>query len=197
MQTDPTSVSDILDRIEALTKKRDKVPFCDMIEAMGHRSYGPLLIIAPLIDILPIGSIPGLPSVLALFLLLVAVQMLLGRKHLWLPAFLTRREFSAKLVARSIGRARPVGKRLDRWFHGRLRVMTTTPFVRSAAVIVMVLAFTVPFLEIIPLATTVPMLPIAGFGIALLFRDGLLMLIAIAIAIGAWSLGGFWLFDRL
>lgn len=58
-----------------------------------------------------------------------------------------------------------------------------------AAGLCILLALTVPPLELLPFATTAPMAAIAAFGLALLVRDGLLMVIATLLAGAAVVLG--------
>lgn len=114
MADEPHSVGDILDRLDELAGEKDEVSLGQTIEAFGNRSYAPFLVIIPLIDISPIGSIPGLPTLLALVIVLTAVQMLFGRKHLWLPGFLANRSLSSEKVKKAVKKVRPVGERMDK-----------------------------------------------------------------------------------
>jgi hypothetical protein len=186
---EPHSVGDILDKLRELAGKGDKVHLGDIVEAMGKRSFAPFLMIPALIDISPVGSIPGLPTFLALVIAITAVQLLIGRDHLWLPGFIARRSRKSEDVKKAADKLDGLARRLDRWFHGRMRRFTTKPFQRIAAALILVLTLTVPPLELLPLATTAPMAAIAAFGLALLVHDGLLMLIAGAMSIGAVALG--------
>ena len=188
---DPQSVGDVLDRLQELGEQAgdDKVRLGDMLEAMGHRAYGPFLIVLPMIEISPVGGIPGLPTALALVLALLAVQLIIGRKHLWLPGFLANRGMKGGNLVKVADKGRPVARRMDRWFHGRLPALTKGPMVRVAGVAVLLLCLTVPPLELLPFASTAPMAAIMAFGIALLVRDGLLMLVACALSVGAVALG--------
>lgn len=182
MAEDPTSIGDILDALENLAGKQDRIAFGDVIEAFGSRSFGPFLLLPALIDISPIGSIPGLPTVLAVVILIVAAQLALGRDHLWLPGFLKQRSVSSAKVGKATKKARKPSVWADRWFHGRLPALMHGPFVRVAAIACILLAFTVPPLELLPLATTAPMAAIATFGLALMVGDGLVMIVAIILA---------------
>ena len=65
---------------------------------------------------------------------------------------------------------------------------------RRAAAVVVALCCTVPPLELIPFASSAPMLAIAAFGLAILVRDGLLMLVALALSALAVGLGGYFWF---
>ena len=192
MADEPHSVGDVLDTLRELANGGD-VEIGHATEAFGSRSYGPFLIIVPLIDISPVGGIPGLPTAMAIIVFLVAIQIVLGRKHLWLPGFVARRKVSADKVRKVADKTRGVARFLDRWFHGRLPKLTQGPFVRAAGVMVILMTFAVPPLELLPFATTAPMVAILAFGLALMVRDGLLMIVATALAAGAVAIGfGLW-----
>ncbi len=189
MADEPHSIGDILQRIEELARDQDEVALGDVVETLGHRGHGPFLLVPALIEISPIGGIPGVPTALAAIIILFAVQMLIGRKHLWLPAFLRRRSLSSEKVCKATDKLQGFARFMDRWFHGRLPKLTQGPFVRVAALLCICLALTVPPLELLPFASTAPMAAIAAFGLALLVRDGLLMIIAALLALVAVGVG--------
>ncbi|KQN91650.1 hypothetical protein ASE90_02320 [Sphingomonas sp. Leaf67] len=188
---DPHNVGDVLDRLQKLGEHAggERVRLGDMLEAMGHRAYGPFLIVLPMIEISPVGGIPGLPTALAAVLALLAVQLVLGREHLWLPGFLADRGMTGRKLLMVVDKGRPIAKRLDQWFHNRLPALTKGPMVKVAGVAVILLCLTVPPLELLPFASTAPMAAIMAFGIALLVRDGVLMIVACALSVGAVALG--------
>ena len=183
------SVADILDKLREVADKHDKVSIGDMLDAIGDRSYGPAIMIPALIEISPIGGIPGVPTFLALIIGLTAIQLLLGKEHLWLPAFIQNRSVGGKKLHEAADKLDGLAKRLDKWFHGRMPRFVKGPWPRIAAAMVIVMCCTVPPLELLPFASTAPMLAIAAFGLALLVKDGLLMLIALALSIAAVVLG--------
>lgn len=189
MADGPGSIGDILDCLEQVAAEEERVTLGKTVEAFGSRSHGPFLLIPALIDISPVGGIPGLPTLLAAIIAIVAAQLLLGRRHLWLPAFLERRSLSREKACKAIRQLRGPARFLDRWFHGRMPRFTRGPFVRIAAGLCIVLALAVPPLELVPFATTAPMAAIAAIGLALLVRDGLLMLIAAMLAVAAGVAG--------
>lgn len=195
MAVDPKNIGGILDRLNELAGRGGQVSLGEVTEALGNRSHGPFLLVPALIEISPVGGIPGVPTVLALIIVLLAVQLLIGREHMWLPGFLARRSVSSDKTRKAAAKLRPVARVMDRWFHGRLPKLTQGPFVRVAAGLCILLALTVPPLELLPFASSAPMLAIAAFGLALLVRDGLLMIVATvlagaAVAIGLGMLGG-------
>jgi hypothetical protein len=188
MADEPQSVGDVLDKLKELSDEGN-VEIGHLLQAFGSRAYGPFLVIVPLVDISPVGGIPGLPTAMALVVFFIAVQMVLGRKHLWLPGFVTRRKLPADKVRKVSEKTRGLARFLDRWFHGRLPRLTSGPFVRIAGLAVMLLTLAVPPLELLPFATTAPMVAILAFGLALLVRDGVLMIIAFILAAAAAAIG--------
>ncbi|UVI39629.1 exopolysaccharide biosynthesis protein [Qipengyuania spongiae] len=188
------SVSEILDKLRGLADAKNRVSIGDVLDAIGDRSYGPALILPALIEISPIGGIPGLPTFLAIIIALVAVQLLFGKEHLWLPQFIQKRAISGDKLHKAADKLDGMAGRLDRWFHGRLTRFVKGVWPRIAAGFVILLCLTVPPLELVPFASTAPMAAIIAFGLALLVRDGLLMLIAlgaglISIGVGAGLIG--------
>lgn len=188
--SDPQSVGDILDRLRQLgaASGEDKARLGEALEAMGHRAYGPFFIILPLIEISPIGGIPVLPTTVALIMALLAAQLILGRDHPWMPGFLINRGVKGQKLVMLAEKMQPFGERIDAWFHDRLSAFAKGPMIRVAGVAIILLCLTVPPLELVPFASTAPMLAILAFGIALLVRDGLLMLAACTIAVASCAI---------
>ncbi len=188
------SVGNVFDHLDESARQRDEVSVDDIVKALGDRSYGPFLIVPALLELSPIGGVPGVPTVLATIIILFAGQMVFGREHFWMPQLLSERSVSANRLKKATQKMRPLVGWLDRWFHGRLPMLTTGPFIRIAAVACIILALTVPPLELIPFASSAPMAAIAMFGLALLVRDGALMiaaslLAAVAVAVVFGMLG--------
>lgn len=194
MAQDRQSVSEILDRLGKVADRYGEVSLGKIVEALGSRSYGSFLLVPALFALTPIGGIPTVPSIIAAIIVLFAGQLAVGRKHLWLPEVLAKRSISHDRLHTALQKLKPFGSWLDRWFHGRLPLFTRGPFIRVAAVASVLLALTVPPLELLPFASAAPMAAIAMFGLALLVHDGALMLVAnlaagVAVAVGLGLLG--------
>ena len=187
---DPRRVEEVLDRLEKVGRAKS-VTIESMTEALGERSYGPFLLIPALLDISPLGSIPGVPSALAAILLIFSIQIVIGRKHLWLPTFIRHRSIAPERLQKSIKAIRPMGRWMDRLFHGRLSAMTKRPAVRASGAACVAMTLLIPPLEILPFATTLPTATIGMFGLGLLVRDGLLMIGGFVMSILA-TVGGLW-----
>lgn len=61
--------------------------------------------------------------------------------------------------------------------HGWLPALATPQVYKLAAGLCILLAVVVPALEIIPFGAAIPMFAIAGFGLGMTLKDGLLMLL--------------------
>lgn len=174
----PKDVCGILERLTEVGDQNDKVSIEDIVGAFGSRSYGPVLLVPALIGVSPVGGIPVVPTILALTLFLIAVQLVFGKDHLWLPGVLKNRSVEGEKLANAAEDMEGVGKWMDKLFRGRLKIFTGPTAGRIAAGIIALLCMSVPPLEFLPFAVVLPMAVIAAFGIALTVRDGVLMLIA-------------------
>lgn len=185
MTQEPHSIEEVLEGIEDLGEHREEVCVGDALDEFGRRSFGPILLLLPLIELSPIGGIPGVPSLLALSIGLIAGQLLLGRDHVWLPPFIERRAINGDRLARAAHHLDGVAAAMDRWFRGRLKWLTVGAWPRAAAAVILLLCCMVPPLELLPFASSAPMIAVAAFGLALMVRDGLLMLVAFTLSLGA------------
>lgn len=89
------SVGDVVNGIERIAEAEDEVSIDDLLDEFGDRSFAPLMLILALIGVSPVGAIPSVPTIIALCIALIAAQMAWGRKHVWLPGFITRRGVSS------------------------------------------------------------------------------------------------------
>ena len=195
MASTPHSVGDILDCLDELSEECDEVTVGRIMDAFGTRTFGPAIMVPALLEITPVGAIPGVPTFLAATIALVAAQKMFGKRHLWLPGIISNRGVSGEKLAKGSRKLRGLAAFMDRHFHRRLKFMTRPPFSRIAALVVILLCASVPFLEVLPFASSVPMLAIAGFGLAMLVRDGLLMGLALAASLSLAGVMGYDYFD--
>jgi len=156
-----------------------------LLDRIGRRSFGPLLVLPAMIAFTPLGGIPVLPSVMAAMVIVVAGQLLLNMDHFWLPAMVLRRSVDARKLCASADYLRRPAAWIDKLIRPRLTWLTREPFIHIAAFLCILVAFTVPPLEVIPFAGTVSWIAIGVFGLALIAHDGLLALVAFLFAIGS------------
>ncbi|MCR4267818.1 exopolysaccharide biosynthesis protein [Nitratireductor sp. ZSWI3] len=154
---------------------RDKVTVGEIRQALGDRSFATLLIFFCSLNLLPFP--PGSTLILGPPIVLVAIQMVLGNRTVWLPRFLLRksisgdkfRHMSEKLIPRLIWLERLIKPRYWPFARGHAdRIIGTVALVLAVAV-------TLP----IPLGNWFPAFSCALVGLALSERDGILLCIGV------------------
>ena len=71
-----------------------------VVETMQGRGFGPLLLAPTLMVLLPTGAIPGVPTLGALLIVLVAGQLVAGKRTPWVPGGCARCRSNARNSAR-------------------------------------------------------------------------------------------------
>ena len=155
-----------------------QVSVAEAMQAIGNRSFGPLLLVPGLIGLSPIGAIPGVPGVMAVIVMFVAVQILTGRDHAWLPDFLVRRSIDTARLRRVVKTIYPYARRVDDFLSPRFTRLTTGFFFYVLAALCLLVAIVTPVIELVPLAGIVPNAAIVAYGLAITAHDGLWALAA-------------------
>ena len=182
---EPESVGEVLGELDELAAHQEKVRIADVLDDFGGRSFGPIIMLPALLELTPVGGIPGVPTFLALIIAIAAFQLLLGKEHIWMPDLIQNRAVGSKKLHKGLGKLRGIANWLDSHSHGRLENLTDGIWIKVAAVVVILLCCTVPPLEFLPFASSAPMLAIAAIGLALTVRDGVMMLVALLLASAA------------
>jgi hypothetical protein len=169
-------LSDIL--VEVAESGRETVSVSDLLRAVGERSFGALLVVFAMPNVLA-GVLPGLSVVLGVPLMLLSLQLLVAADRPWLPARLLRFELRRTDLASPVARIVPHLRRLERALRPRLLLLTGPWAERLAGAACLVLSLMV-FLPI-PFANLLPAVGIVLFGLAMLERDGLVALAAAAV----------------
>lgn len=178
-------MGEMLDRFETLAEDEDEVSVDGLLGAVGRRSFGPLLLLAGIVLSAPgISDIPGTPTILGVFILVVSLQILFGREEVWLPGWMLRRTLSGerlKKMASSKWIRRPAGW-VDSFVTERLRFLAGPRMNRVVAAATTILALISPVTEFIPLSSMGVGAAVVAFGISLIAKDGLMTLIGLAIS---------------
>lgn len=187
---DEPSLSRVLDTLEE-TADEDRVTVDSILEGFGDRSLAPILLVPALITATPISGIPGVPTITGLIVGLIVVQMLMGRKTLWVPRMIGTRSLSSdKLIKAVTFLRKPVGW-LDRMMKPRLSWLAKRPWNYLALATCLLIAVTTPVMELLPFVITIAAVAIGIFAAGILMRDGLVILLGYAVTIGvaftAWS----------
>jgi len=169
----------------------DTVPVRALHETLGTDSFGPILVVAGLLCLTPIGVVPGVPTGLAVVVLLLSVQFVAGRERIWLPDFILDRHLDAERLEKSLRILKRIAGPVDRLFTPRLSFMVEGRGTRFVGGFTAGMALFIPPLEFVPFTVTIPAVTIAAIGLGLLTRDGLVVLGALIFAgLGFLIVGG-------
>ncbi|WP_417339155.1 exopolysaccharide biosynthesis protein [Halomonas kashgarensis] len=180
--------------MDNITNRTGKISMDDVVEAVGRRSFGPLLLVTGLITLAPVvGDIPGMPTLMALMVLLVTVQLLAGREHFWLPNWLLKRSMSRRKFDKGLHWMRKPAGWIDHVLSVRLPWLTGYIGIRLTAVACLMIALAMPPMEVVPFTANGAGLALTLFGLGLVARDGVALLLAFVItgATFAFVLGNF------
>jgi hypothetical protein len=186
---EPTTMEQLLDRICEADERKDRLSLRDVLRAIGRRSFGPLLLLAGLVTLAPvIGDIPGMPTLVGLFVALTVGQLLFGREHFWLPGWLLNRSLQRERVEKAVRVLRRPARFIDRLLRPRLQIFASQPATYAIAVMSLCVAGAMPFLEVVPFSANIAGGALAAFGLALISRDGLLALLAFGLTFTTFAM---------
>jgi hypothetical protein len=186
---EPKTVEQLLDRICEGGEGKEELSLRDVLRAIGRRSFGPLLLLAGLVTLAPlIGDIPGVPTVVGLFVVLTVGQLLFGREHFWLPRWLLNRSLQSAKLGKAVDVLRRPARFIDRLLRPRLQLLASQPATYAIAVMSLCVAGAMPFLEVVPFSANLAGAAFAAFGLALISRDGLLALLAFGLTFTTFAM---------
>ena len=177
----PETLEQLLDNIADAARERDRITLQQVVEAVGYRSFGPLLLMVGVVTTSPLSGIPGVPTVLGLLILLVAVQLLVGRRHFWLPQWLLRRWVPNRKLNQALGKMQPPARFVDALLRPRLTMLVRRHGTTAIALVCVVVTAVMPLLELVPFSASLAGVALAAFGLALVAQDGVVALIGYAL----------------
>ena len=173
----------IVDRIVAATD-REQVGVDDLVQAVGHASFTPVLLIPAIAVATPLSGIPLFSAMMGMLIFLVSVQMLLRRDRLWLPRWLLRRKTNGARVRSVFIRLRPAMAWLDAHTYARLTAFVHRPLIFIPQTLCVLSGLIMPFLEFVPFSSSLVGGAVALLAFGMLARDGLLILLGLALYLG-------------
>ena len=157
----------------------DRLSFSELATRLHARAWGGLLFIFAAINVLPLP--PGTSSFFALPILIVAAQMVFGRASPWFPARLDRRGVTKRELRRLISKMGWLETKVERIFKPRLTQLTSPAATRVIGLVCFLLGLVAAIP--IPLFHVAPAVAIVMFGLALIYRDGALVIAAAVAAV--------------
>ncbi|GGO96234.1 exopolysaccharide biosynthesis protein [Stakelama pacifica] len=166
-----------------------KVTIGDLLDSFGDRGFGPMLALCGLIAAIPpVGGIPGVPTTMGLLTVLLAGQIVFGRKMPWMPGFIRKLGVSKDKVEAARDKGQSIFSKIDSLIRQRMQWASGRAAAYVAALCCILLGLMMPPLELLPFAAAAPASAIVMFGLSLTARDGVLMIIAFVASAGSAAL---------
>ena len=170
-------LSEVLSAIAADEARQD-VAVGDLLVLLGGRGRAALILLFALPNVLP--TPPGTSGILGLPLLYLSFQMMLGRVP-WLPRLIDERSMPRHRFAQLVERVVVVLGRAERLLRPRWSIFVGHGAERVLGAVCLVLA--IVLVLPIPLGNILPALAVCLIALGVLERDGVWVLIGIAVAV--------------
>lgn len=161
--------------LEGVAKRCDAgITIQQLAHDMAGMAFGICVLIFALPNIVPI-PLPGLSTLTAMPILYFSVQLMLGRRALWLPPKVAGHTLKGESVKRIIEYAVPWLVRFERYFKPRMHKLAAKEMRRVTGGVITFLALLIALP--IPFGNWVPALAIIILCLGLIEHDGMLMLL--------------------
>lgn len=144
-----------------------------ILEQLHERAFGLFLLVLALPCCIPF--LYGVPQIVALPLMFVSGQILLGRSTPWLPQRLGARQVAKTSLEGLAHRAGPWLRRIEAVSRPRLAALTRRPLDQLVGIALVV--FSASILVPLPGTNTVPGIAVVIVAMGLLQRDGILVVL--------------------
>ena len=191
--THPLPLSQLLSQI-AREHRGERLSLSELSALLRTRTWGGLLLIFASINILPLP--PGTTVITGMPLIILTAQMAAGKTAPWFPQRINKRGLTMKELGRLCAKLLPWERRVQRLLKPRWTGLTSRRATRIIGgvsfLLSLVLSLPIPFIH------HAPAVSIALFAVALLYRDGVLVLLGalaavVSIAVAALTIGSAWL----
>ena len=152
-----------------------EVTLSSLTHRLGDRTFGILLLLMAVFNLIPIISILS-----GLLVAILGLQLALGFQEAKLPNFVLTKRLPAKQVRAALNVFLPKIKSLERYIKPRWHFTEAAIFDRINGVILMLVGLMI--LLPIPLANVIPAFVVFLMGLGLLERDGLLQMLALCLS---------------
>lgn len=167
---DDWPLTQLLDAVDRAAGQED-VEVRDILSEIGDRTITPVILVIALLLVSPLSGIPGLPTISAAIIIILAIQGLMGRQ-LWLPRWMLALQVGRSKLERAIGWLRKPAAWIDRNSHPRLQYLTRGPMRLLILAQCAVIPLGWPVLELLPGVTSLAAATVGLFAFGLFARDG-------------------------
>ncbi len=172
------SASDLLDSL-MVAFPNERVTVGELVDHFEARAHGVLLLILALPMCIP--NVPGISTIFGFLMLAPAAALVFGQRRLWLPRTVRMWTFPREGLRRTVHGAAPLLRRVEVLATPRLCTLTRFPatILVGLQTLLMALILILP----IPFANWPPGITVAMSALALLQRDGALLLLSVPAAV--------------
>lgn len=172
-------VDDLVVLLENLAEDRETVSVFDLIEGLGEAARLPLIMTLALVVVSPLSGIPLLPSTLGLMIALLSLQIFIGKRVLWLPGIVRRRELSSLRLRQGAKRLHGLAQWLDRNSRRRFQLLVGMPVRAFLPLVIALCGAVMPLLELVPFSSSLLGMAITLICTGMILADGLWIALAL------------------
>lgn len=178
MQHKPQKTSQILIDIVDECEEDGTVTVGEFLDKMGRRAQAMAILVFSLSAVVA-GVIPGFSTLMAVPIMFMALQMAVGRRSVYLPRNIYDKQVSPRVIRGALARAIPTLRKVEKFLKPRLPWLTHPIVERLVALIICMLAgiLALP----IPGGNFLPSIGISILALAMIERDGVLVLAAVGL----------------
>jgi hypothetical protein len=178
------TASQVLHRL-GIGKPEDKVTFGDMLDALGERGFGLLLIVMAVPNLLPFPGVPGVSFVTGMAILYIAIQLMLARDEPALPAWISQKGFTRGQLSRFIVKTAPFLRWLEKPIRPRWTPVVDGFGERPIGFVALLHAITLALP--IPMGNLPQAVALILFALALIELDGIMAILGYLASIAAFA----------
>lgn len=148
----------------------------ELVVQMGHKALALAIFVFAVVAVIA-GIIPGISTILAMPIIFLALQIVLGRQAAYIPKRFSQKEVSPRVVSNALEKSMPTLKRIERLMRPRIVFLTNGIFLRLIALLIIILAgiMAMP----IPFGNLLPSFTITLLALAIIERDGVFLLLTL------------------
>lgn len=183
MHANAQRTSAILEHIIKSCDREGTISLGEFLSLLGDRAFFLAILVFSLPNSLPVPGIPGFSTITGLPITFIALQLLLGRESIWLPKSWAQKSFSRQGVGRLLAKALPAVVWLEKFLRPRLLALSSGTGGRLLGLLFIVLSLIIALP--IPGGNFLPGLSMSLLALAMIERDGLFLLSAIAFSVAS------------
>ena len=191
VDSDPSSLQDVLDDLKT-EGGSEKISVDDILDALAHRSFGPLLLIPALLAVLPVvGALPGVSYAMAGLAFFISLHFVLSKPKLWLPSPIRKMKMDRDGFEKGLKKSRPVIRWIDRMVIPRFSLALRNPMPRIIAILCLLVSILMLIYASVPGGIVIPAIALILLSLGLTTHDGLVIVLGILASIATIA-GSVW-----